>query len=81
MIVSISLIGAPCSGVWLLSMLGKSQSTPSKLDLVKSEAFDSSDEYDKITMADLVESLDARELDLEEGDDLDYDGNYLGMYP
>uniref|UniRef100_H2M855 Phospholipase n=1 Tax=Oryzias latipes TaxID=8090 RepID=H2M855_ORYLA len=59
-------------------MLGKSQSTPSKLDLVKSEAFDSSDEYDKITMADLVESLDARELDLEEGDDLDYDGNYLG---
>ncbi|KAF6714433.1 Phospholipase D1 [Oryzias melastigma] len=59
-------------------MLGKTQPTPSKLNLVNSDACDSSDEYDKITMADLVESLDARELDLEEGDDLDYDGNYLG---
>lgn len=62
-------------------MLGKTQPTPSKLNLVNSDACDSSDEYDKITMADLVESLDARELDLEEGDDLDYDGNYLGMCP
>uniref|UniRef100_A0A3Q2EC76 Phospholipase n=1 Tax=Cyprinodon variegatus TaxID=28743 RepID=A0A3Q2EC76_CYPVA len=62
-------------------MLGKDQPTTSKLDLVNSEVSDTSaasDTYDGINMADLVESLDARELDLEEGEEIDYDGNYLG---
>lgn len=64
-------------------MLGKDQPTTSKLDLVNSEVSDTSaasDTYDGINMADLVESLDARELDLEEGEEIDYDGNYLGVY-
>uniref|UniRef100_A0A665WIP7 Phospholipase n=1 Tax=Echeneis naucrates TaxID=173247 RepID=A0A665WIP7_ECHNA len=49
-------------------MLGKAQPTTSNLNLVNLE------------MADLVESLDARELDIEEGEEIDYDGNTLGMY-
>ncbi|MEQ2187014.1 hypothetical protein GOODEAATRI_000164 [Goodea atripinnis] len=62
-------------------MLGKAQPTTSNLNLVNSEvseATSASDTLDGINMADLVESLDARELDFEEGEELDYDGNYLG---
>lgn len=58
-------------------MLDNAQLTTSNLNLVNSEA--ASDTLDGIDMADLVESLDARELDLEEGEELDYDGNYLGV--
>uniref|UniRef100_A0A3P9P918 Phospholipase n=1 Tax=Poecilia reticulata TaxID=8081 RepID=A0A3P9P918_POERE len=62
-------------------MLDKAQPTASNLNLVNSEVSETSaasDTLDGIDMADLVESLDARELDLEEGEELDYDGNYLG---
>ncbi|XP_043997968.1 phospholipase D1a [Gambusia affinis] len=62
-------------------MLDKAQPTASKLNLVNSEVSETpaaSDTLDGIDMAELVESLDARELDLEEGEELDYDGNYLG---
>uniref|UniRef100_A0AAQ6AFU4 Phospholipase n=1 Tax=Amphiprion ocellaris TaxID=80972 RepID=A0AAQ6AFU4_AMPOC len=62
-------------------MLGKPQPTTSRLDLVNSDFSDAtsaSDEHDGIDMADLVESLDARELDLGEGEEIDYDGNCLG---
>ena len=64
-------------------MLGKAQPTTSNLDLVKFEVSDTStasDEYDGIKMADLVESLDTRELDMGEGEEMDYDGNYLGVF-
>uniref|UniRef100_A0A3Q2QVQ7 Phospholipase n=1 Tax=Fundulus heteroclitus TaxID=8078 RepID=A0A3Q2QVQ7_FUNHE len=59
-------------------MLGKAQPTTSNLNLVNSEVSETtaaSDTHDGINMADLVESLDARELDLEEGEELDYDGD------
>lgn len=62
-------------------MLGKAQPSTSNLNLVNSEVWETtatSDTHDGINMADLVESLDARELDLEEGEELDYDGNQLG---
>uniref|UniRef100_A0A8C4I4S8 Phospholipase n=1 Tax=Dicentrarchus labrax TaxID=13489 RepID=A0A8C4I4S8_DICLA len=48
-------------------MLGKAPPTTSSLNLVNSE------------MADLVESLDTRELDIGEGEEIDYDGN-LAVY-
>ena len=62
-------------------MLGKDQPTTSKLNLVSSEDFDAkaaADVHDGINMADLVESLDARELDIGDGEENDYDQNYLG---
>nr|XP_046268840.1 phospholipase D1a [Scatophagus argus]XP_046268841.1 phospholipase D1a [Scatophagus argus] len=62
-------------------MLGKAPPTTSRLNLVNSEVSDAtvaSDAHDGINMADLVESLDARELDIGEGEEMDYDGNCLG---
>uniref|UniRef100_A0A4W6DL36 Phospholipase n=1 Tax=Lates calcarifer TaxID=8187 RepID=A0A4W6DL36_LATCA len=62
-------------------MLGKAQPTTSNLNLVNSEVSDATaapDVHDGIKMADLVESLDTRELDIGEGEEIDYDGNYLG---
>ncbi|XP_032356974.1 phospholipase D1a [Etheostoma spectabile] len=62
-------------------MLGKAPPTTSSLNLVKSEVSDTTvtpDAHDGITMAELVESLDTRELDMGEGEENDYDGNYLG---
>uniref|UniRef100_A0A8C3B1M8 Phospholipase n=1 Tax=Cyclopterus lumpus TaxID=8103 RepID=A0A8C3B1M8_CYCLU len=58
-------------------MLGKAPPTTSSLNLVNSEvsAAAAPDEHDGITMADLVESLDTRELDMGEAEDNDYDGN------
>lgn len=67
----------------MLSMLGKAQPTTSNLNLVNAEVTDTraaSDSHDGIKMADLVESLDTRELDIEGGEELDYDGNDLGMF-
>uniref|UniRef100_A0A8D3CBY6 Phospholipase n=1 Tax=Scophthalmus maximus TaxID=52904 RepID=A0A8D3CBY6_SCOMX len=61
-------------------MLGKEQPTTSRFNLVNSEVSDTTaaeDTQDGIRMADLVESLDARELDMGEGEE-NYDGNYLG---
>lgn len=63
-------------------MLGKTQPTTSKLNLVNSEVFDTTagpDVYDGINMADLVESLDARELDIGDGEENYGDGNYVGV--
>lgn len=62
-------------------MLGKAPPTTSSLNLVNAEVSDSTldpDAHDGIKMADLVESLDPRELDIGEGEEIDYDGNYLG---
>ncbi|KAK9533923.1 hypothetical protein VZT92_009011 [Zoarces viviparus] len=60
-------------------MLGKAPPTSSSLNLVNSEVPDATaDAHDGITMADLVESLDTRELDMGEAEENDYDGNYLG---
>ncbi|XP_031703333.1 phospholipase D1a [Anarrhichthys ocellatus] len=60
-------------------MLGKAPPTTSSLNLVNSEVPDATaDTHDGITMADLVESLDTRELDMGEAEENDYDGNYLG---
>ncbi|XP_031165790.1 phospholipase D1a [Sander lucioperca] len=62
-------------------MLGEALPTSSSLNLVKSEVSDTTaapDTHDGITMADLVESLDTRELDMGEGEENDYDGSYLG---
>ncbi|KAF1374638.1 hypothetical protein PFLUV_G00231190 [Perca fluviatilis] len=62
-------------------MLGEAPPTTSSLNLVKSEVSDTTaapDAHDGITMADLVESLDTRDLDMGEGEENDYDGNYLG---
>ncbi|XP_039993014.1 phospholipase D1a isoform X2 [Xiphias gladius] len=62
-------------------MLGKTEPNTSSLNLVNSEVFDTAappDVHDGIKMADLVESLDPRELDIGEGEEIDYDGNYLG---
>lgn len=63
-------------------MLGKAPPTTSSLDLVNSEVPDSAappDAHDCIKMADLVESLDTRELDMGEGEEIDSDGSYLGV--
>lgn len=61
-------------------MLGKAPPTTSSLNLVKLDLDSAtSDEPDvKIAMADLVESLDTRELDFDEGEETDYDGSALG---
>ncbi|KAF3845206.1 hypothetical protein F7725_008369 [Dissostichus mawsoni] len=62
-------------------MLGKAPPTTSSLNLVTSEVSDATsdpDAHDRITMADLVESLDTRELDMGEGEENEYDGSYLG---
>ncbi|XP_036927293.1 phospholipase D1a [Acanthopagrus latus] len=60
-------------------MLAKAKPTTSSLDLVNSEVIDSAAVPDGgIKMADLVESLDTRELDLGEGEEIDYEGNCLG---
>ncbi|XP_069566770.1 phospholipase D1a [Brachyistius frenatus] len=62
-------------------MLSTAQPTTSSLNLVNSEVSDTTvapDVHDGIKMVDLVESLDARELDIGEGEEIDYDGNYLG---
>uniref|UniRef100_A0A8C4I626 Phospholipase n=1 Tax=Dicentrarchus labrax TaxID=13489 RepID=A0A8C4I626_DICLA len=59
-------------------MLGKAPPTTSSLNLVNSEVCDTTaapDAHDGIKMADLVESLDTRELDIGEGEEIDYDGN------
>ncbi|XP_056281661.1 phospholipase D1a isoform X2 [Pseudoliparis swirei] len=55
-------------------MLGKVPPTTSSLNLVNPEGSDA-DDHDGITMADLVESLDTRELEMGEAEDNDYDGN------
>uniref|UniRef100_A0A8C5NF27 Phospholipase n=1 Tax=Gouania willdenowi TaxID=441366 RepID=A0A8C5NF27_GOUWI len=59
-------------------MLGKAQPATSSLNLVKSEVCESSaatEPIKAVRMTELVESLDARELDIEEGEDNDYDGS------
>ncbi|XP_068436030.1 phospholipase D1a [Clinocottus analis] len=57
-------------------MLGKAPPTTSSLNLVNSEvAENAADERDGIKMADLVECLDTRELDMGEAEENDYDGN------
>ncbi|XP_035530039.1 phospholipase D1a [Morone saxatilis] len=59
-------------------MLGKAPPTTSNLNLVNSEVCETTaapDAHDGIKMADLVESLDTRELDMGEGEEIDYDGN------
>ncbi|KAM7403400.1 hypothetical protein PAMA_004043 [Pampus argenteus] len=61
-------------------MLGNTDPTNSNLNLVNSEVSDTtaaSDAHGCVTMADLVESLDTRELDIGDGEEVD-DGNYLG---
>lgn len=66
----------------MLSMLGKAPPTTSTLNLVNSEVSHTTavlDSHGGIRMADLVESLDTRELDMEEGEENDSDGNYLGV--
>lgn len=64
----------------MLSMLAKAKPTTSSLNLVSSEVTDSAAVPDGgIKMADLVESLDTRELDLGEGEEIDYEGNCLGV--
>lgn len=60
-------------------MLAKAPPTTSSLNLVKCEVSDSPDVHDGIKMADLVESLDTRELDIGEGEEIDYDGSSLGV--
>lgn len=70
-------------------MLGNARPTTSSLDLVSCEVSDAPDAQKnpdprdriKIKMADLVESLDARELDLEEAEDIEYDGSSIGTIP
>lgn len=72
----------PFSGGELLNMLPKAPPTTSNLDLVSfdfSESAEVHDVHDGIKMADLVESLDTRELDIGDGEDIDYDGNALGV--
>ncbi|KAI4803916.1 hypothetical protein KUCAC02_025562 [Chaenocephalus aceratus] len=64
-------------------MLGKAPPTTSSLNLVTSEVSDATsdpDAHDGITMADLVESLDTRELDMGEGEEIECDGGYLAVY-
>lgn len=63
-------------------MLPKAPPTTSNLNLVSSDISDSTefrDVRDGIQMAELVESLDTRELDIGDGEDLDYDANSLGV--
>lgn len=63
-------------------MLPKAPPATSNLNLVSFDFSDSaevSDVEDGIPMADLVESLDTRELDIGDGEDMDYDGNALGV--
>lgn len=63
-------------------MLDKAPPTTSSLNLVNAEVSDSAappDAHDCIKMADLVESLDTRELDIGEGEEIDSDGSYLGV--
>lgn len=61
-------------------MLCKAPPTTSSLNLVKLHLdLETADGPDvKIAMADLVESLDTRELDIDEVEETDYDGNALG---
>lgn len=64
-------------------MRSKAQTATSNLNLVNSVDSDSraaQDIHDGIKMADLVESLDTRELDIGEGEDVDYDGNNIGKF-
>lgn len=64
-------------------MLGKAQPTTSNLNLVNAEVTDTRaafDIHDGIKMANLVESLDTRELGIEDGEELDFDGNNLGVF-
>ncbi|XP_077477330.1 phospholipase D1a [Stigmatopora argus] len=59
-------------------MLAKAPPTTSKLDLVKAENSDN-EITDEVNMADLVENLDARELeDFGDWEEADYDGSCLG---
>lgn len=63
-------------------MLSTAPSTTSNLNLVTLDFPDSAevqDVHDGKQMADLVESLDTRELDIGDGEDMDYDGNVLGV--
>lgn len=63
-------------------MLPKAPPTTSNLNLVSCDFSNSAevpDVHDGIQMADLVESLDTRELDFGDGEDIDYDGNALGV--
>lgn len=63
-------------------MLSTAPSTTSNLNVVTLDFPDSAevrDVHDGIQMADLVESLDTRELDIGDGEDMDYDGNVLGV--
>lgn len=65
-----------------MNMLGKAPPTTSSLNLVNSDIPDYTvalDVNDGVQMADLVESLDTRELDIGEGEDIEYDGSTLGM--
>lgn len=63
-------------------MLGKAPPTTSNLNLVTAEVSDAtanSDELDGIDMAELVESLDTRELDIGEAEEIDCDGSSIGV--
>lgn len=60
----------------------KAPPTTSNLNLVSfnfSDSEEDQDVQDGTQMADLVESLDTRELDIGDGEDNDYDGNALGV--
>ncbi|XP_072313653.1 phospholipase D1a [Eucyclogobius newberryi] len=60
-------------------MLPRAPPTTSSLNLVTAEVSNlGSDQQDGISMADLVESLDAGELDFGDGEEMDYDGSILG---
>ncbi|XP_041809525.1 phospholipase D1a [Chelmon rostratus] len=62
-------------------MLGKAPPTTSNLNLVTAEVSDATanpDELDGIDMAELVESLDTRELDIGEAEEIDCDGSSIG---
>lgn len=63
-------------------MLGKAPPTTRSLNLVKFDLdLPTVDQPDvKTAMADLVESLDTRELDIDDGEETDYDGTVLGEF-
>ena len=63
-------------------MLGNEAQTSSHLTLVNSEVsdIDTRDGRRETKMAEHVESLDMRELDMGEGEEVDFDGNCLGMF-
>lgn len=63
-------------------MLGKAPPRTSSLNLVELDLdLPTADKTQvKIAMADLVESLDTRELDIDDGEETDYDGNALGGF-